>query len=219
MFKDRTEAGRELAALLRTKVEPPVVVLAVVRGGVVVGVEVARAFEAPFDICLVKKIGAPFNPEFAIGAVSLDAYDIAPEYNTPDIRIYVQQEVARMQELLRTRAREYRQGHSEVCVAGSNVVIVDDGVATGRTFLAAIKSVAHQKPKRIIAASPVMSSDAFEVLAQAADSVISVLVPESLYAIGAFYQDFHQLSDQEVKDILTHYWKSHDAGHASGKIT
>jgi len=204
MFNDRVDAAEQLVAKLEQfKDVPNTIVLAVPRGGLPIGNIIAKQLNVPLDIILTKKIGAPFNPEFAIGAVTPDSYFINVQYDNPTYAEYIKREVPRIQELLKKRAQTYRgSGKASVPLTGKTVIIVDDGVATGRTLLAAVQAIKKQKPRRIVIATPVIPPDAKELLEQQADEVISVITPSYLGAIGEFYQDFSQVSDEEAMQIL-----------------
>jgi len=178
-----------------------IVVLAVPRGGLAIGSIVAQALEAPLDIILAKKIGAPYNPEFAIGAATQTFFFVNQPYKNSDF----EQEARTIQELLNKRSQLYRQVAPTQALAQKTIIICDDGVATGHTVYAAIQEVKQQKPRRIIVAAPVISADAQEWLEHYADEVISVIAPVDLSAIGAYYQQFEQVSDEEAAHILKQF--------------
>jgi len=206
MFINRLDAAQQLVERLsQFKNIPNIIVLAVPRGGLPVGAIVAKALNAPLDIILTKKIGAPFNPEFAIGAVTPESYFINVQYDNPTYARYIEEEVARIQELLNKRALTYRGEKEALQLTGKIIIIVDDGVATGRTLLAAVQAIKKQKPRRIIIATPVIPPGAKEMLQKEANEVISVITPDYLGAIGEFYQDFSQVSDEEAINILQSY--------------
>lgn len=206
MFADRADAAGQLTALIIEQVKTKdAVVLAVPRGGLPIGAAVATALKAPLDVILTKKIGAPGNPEFAIGAVTEHGYFVDPAYDTQELGNYLRTEIERIQELLAKRAHLYRQGRSAPILRDKVVIIVDDGVATGRTLIAALNDVAQQQPRHIIIATPVITPDARELLHDYGARVISVLTPEHLQAIGQFYYDFSQVSDEEAIHILHAY--------------
>lgn len=203
MFNDRLTAAQQLVPLLAAyKNKKDIVVLAVVRGGVPLGVVIAHALGADLDICLSKKIGAPFNEEFAIGAVTPETYFVEAEYDTPELQEYISERVREIQQLLKTRAANYRQGRAPVPLKNKTVILVDDGIATGRTILAAIGAIRAQRPKKIIVACPLIAADTIPTLRAQADDVVYVLAPQYLGAIGAFYARFEQVEDEEVKKLL-----------------
>lgn len=204
-FRDRIEAGRRLAARLTHLCDEKPVVLALPRGGVAVAVEVAGALHAPLDIVLVRKIVAPFQPELAVGAVA-DCGHIETVIN-PDIADFVtdawigREKGRQLREIERRRA-VYIGDRPRVPVAGRTAILVDDGIATGATMLAALRSVRHANPKRLVLAVPVAPLDILPELRAEADEVICLQAPHPFGAIGAFYEDFHQLDDAEVVRLL-----------------
>lgn len=205
MFRDRVEAGARLArSLRRYKGAKSAVVLAVPRGGLPVGREIARALGLPLDVLLTKKIGHPFNPEFAIGAVTLtgaavDAETMAREGVSEG---YVASEVERLRASLRERWRLYRGDAPPPSMNGRTAILVDDGAATGRTLLAAIEVLRRERAARVVVAVPVASDDAAEALRAAADELECLAVPADFMAIGQFYGDFAQVSDEEAVALL-----------------
>lgn len=204
-FRNRNEAGRCLAARLTHLHDEKPVVLALPRGGVAVAAEVAQSLHAPLDIVLVRKIGAPFQPELAVGAVA-DGGHIETVIN-PDVADFVpeawigEEKVRQLQEIERRRA-VYVGGRPRVPVAGRTAILVDDGIATGATMLAALRSVRRANPKRLVLAVPVAPPDILPELRAEADEVVCLQAPHPFGAIGAFYEDFHQLDDAEVIRLL-----------------
>jgi putative phosphoribosyl transferase len=206
-FTDRRQAGQQLAAkLLRYKIENPLV-LAIPRGGVPVGLEVANALAAPLDLVLVRKIGVPFQPELAAGAVVdgehtetvwnrdiLDALEVTEEFFKP--------EVARQLEEIERRRKAYLGSRPRPRIAGCTAIVVDDGIATGATVRAALIAVRRNGPKRLILAVPVAPLDTVESLRKDVDELICLEVPKEFHAIGEFYVDFAQLEDAHVVDLL-----------------
>jgi putative phosphoribosyl transferase len=201
-FRDRHEAGqllaKELAVLHGRK---DVIVLGVPRGGVVVAYEVAKALGAPLDVYITRKIGAPYNPELAIGAVASDGtlvldHDLIERIGVPDG--YVQQETARQRQEIKRRLAAYRGSRPEADLNGKTVVLVDDGVATGATTLASLRAIKAQ----LILAVPVGPEDTIQVLAGEADQVVCLYTPDLFWAVGAFYSVFDQTSDAEVIQLL-----------------
>lgn len=200
MFIDRKDAAQQLTQrLVHLKNKQNLIVLAIPRGGLVIGSIVANALHAPLDIILTKKIGAPYNKEFAVGAATPTFFFVDPEYQKSTL---VQQEISDVQELLKRRAQLYRQGKPAASLMNKTVIITDDGVATGHTMRAAVLDAKKQNPKEIIIATPVIAPEAKQQLEQNADEVISVITPPDLTAIGAYYQNFDQVSDEEAMHIL-----------------
>jgi putative phosphoribosyl transferase len=208
MFLDRAEAGKKLAVVLSDlRGSPdPLVVLAIPRGGVLVAHEIAQALHAPLDVCLTHKIGAPGNSELAIGAVADDgttlldqtliaALHVSPQHVTHEIDLW-------RQELTR-RAEVYRQGRARVSVKEAMAIVVDDGVATGSTLIAALRSTRTAGAKTLIAAVPVgPHATVHSELAHEADRVECLLAPYEFYAVGAFYRYFAQVTDEEVIEAM-----------------
>jgi putative phosphoribosyl transferase len=207
LFADRSEAGRVLAQrLLRLKGERPVV-LALPRGGVPVGFEVARALDAPLDLILVRKIGAPFQPELAVGAVVDGARaetvlneEMVREFEIPDN--YLAEESARQLEEIERRRQLYLAGRTRAPVEGHTAIVVDDGIATGATMEAALHATRRANPQRLVLAVPVAPPDTIEQLRPQVDEVVCLATPRLFNAIGAFYEDFRQLTDEAVVDLL-----------------
>ena len=205
MFNDRAEAGRALAKSLSDYKGKKVVVFAIPRGGVVLAYEVAKALDAPLDLIIPRKIGAPNEPEFAIGAVTEDGTTIlnqdAIQYlGVPDV--YIQQEVKRQIAEIKRRMERYLGYRPRPSVEGKTVILVDDGVATGATIRAAIASIKKKKPDSIVLAIPVGPPDTVEELRKEVDLVVCLMTPEPFFAIGQFYRRFEQLNDEEVVQIL-----------------
>lgn len=200
MFRDRTEAGLILAEKLKKFKNDPGVVLAVPRGGVPVAYFVARELGFPIEVILTKKIGHPANKEYAIGAASLSDYFIIPhEYVTKE---YIQNELIQIRSKLKQMYKKFMGDKEPESLAGKTVIVVDDGVATGNTLLGTIQVLKKSDPAKIIIAVPVASSSAVEKLSKEVNEVIAVLVPDEFYGVGAFYEDFSQVSDEEVMFYL-----------------
>jgi predicted phosphoribosyltransferase len=205
-FRDRVEAGQKLATRLDfLKDEPHVVVLAIPRGGVVVGAEVARALDAPLDVCITRKIGAPFNPELALGAVASDGTLYLDDLLIAELGVPRQEIEAETAEQIREiarRAKTYRKGRPALNVADQIAVLTDDGVATGSTTLVALRALNKQNPARLILAIPVAPPQVIPTLARECDQVVVLDTPEPFWAVGRFYREFDQTTDAEVVELL-----------------
>ena len=207
-FRDRDEAGHALAArLLHMHMAPPVVVLALPRGGVPVGAVVARALGAPLDLLMVRKIGLPWQPELALAAVVDGEHpeivvddevashvDVEPGYITQQAQVELR-EIDRRRQL-------YLKGRAAVPVEGCTAIVVDDGIATGTTVRAALKALRRGHPARLVLAVPVAPADTIASLRSEVDDIVCLSQPYPFRAIGDHYADFHQLSDDEVLAAL-----------------
>jgi putative phosphoribosyl transferase len=206
-FEDRPAAGRMLAGRLRHLAGEGTLVLALPRGGVPVGFEVARALEAPLDLVLVRKIGAPGHEELGLGAVVDGAQPhlfLNPEVMRsvrPDPG-YVEAEERRQLAEIERRRRRYRGGRPPPAIAGRTVIVVDDGIATGGTARAALEALRLQKPARLVLAVPVAPADTLATLAPLVDETVCLAAPEPFYAVGAYYREFAQTTDEEVVALL-----------------
>ena len=200
MFRDRIDAGVKLAAKLQKYREESGVVLAIPRGGVPVAYAVARELNLPLEIILTKKIGHPSNKEYAIGAVSLTDYFVIPHPGITDQ--YIQEELKEIRARLRQMQERYSHDYTPADIKDKIVILIDDGIATGNTILATIKVLNKGNPAKIIVATPVASQSAVDKLVSEVDEVVVVLIPKEFYGVGAFYQDFDQVSDQEVQNYL-----------------
>ena len=207
LFTNRHEAGRRLAERLLALKDRRPVVLALPRGGVPVGFEVARALAAPLDLVLVRKIGAPFQEELAVGAIADGEHpelvtdprlvadlDISPEY-------LEEAKSAALQEIERRR-RVYFGDRQPVDVAGCTAIVVDDGIATGATMLAALRATLRRKPARLVLAVPVAPRHTIEKLRREVDETVCLDTPADFFAVGQFYRQFPQLRDEEVIALL-----------------
>ncbi len=208
MFADRREAGRKLAAeLLEYKGEDTVVV-AIPRGGVVVADEVAKQLESPLDLIIPRKIGAPGNPELAIGAMAGAGRVIINEqlkYGLGVSERYLDEEIERQSKEIERRRRMYFGDKPPTSFKDKVVVLIDDGLATGYTATAAVSAIREERPREIILAVPVAPRDTCQALAKKVDRMICLSAPEMFYAVGQFYQDFSQTTDAEVIEILSKY--------------
>jgi putative phosphoribosyl transferase len=214
LYLDRGDAGKVLAAAVKQELHEELgsgrpLVLAIPRGGVMVGREVATAIDADLDLVVPRKLGAEANPEYAIGAVMSDGtLYLNPEAlritgATPD---YIDAAKARETKEAARRLEAYRVGRPQPEVSGRVVVVVDDGVATGATMVVALRWVRSRAARLVVAAAPVAPPSAIEELRQEADRVVCPHAPEPFHAIGAFYADFAQVGDEEVRQTLQRYW-------------
>lgn len=207
MFRDRTEAGKRLAAEVAALALRDPVVLALPRGGVPVAWEVAQTLAAPLDLVIVRKVGAPGNPELAAASiVDGDPPDLVPNpeivaaYGLDDADLRAM--AAREQPELERRRRAYRAGRPPLPVAGRTAVLVDDGAATGTSMKAAVRAIRRRAPAAVVVALPVASSEAVAELSELADRVVRLDQPPHFEALGYHYGEFHQLRDAEVLDYL-----------------
>jgi putative phosphoribosyl transferase len=206
MFKNRSDAGKQLALKLKEyKGKEGVLVLALPRGGVVIGYEISRNLNVPLDIVIVRKIGFPGQPELGIGAVSetgtivlndnlIYAYGISKEY--------IESEISRQKEEISRRVKLYRKGKHLSGLEGKTIILVDDGVATGATVKAAIATLKKEKLNRLVIALPVAPPSVAEELEKMVDEFICIETPIDFMAVGSYYYDFTQVSDEEVVEIL-----------------
>jgi putative phosphoribosyl transferase len=211
-FANRVEAGQRLATALKDVAVKDGIVLAIPRGGVVVGYEVAEALNLPLDVIIPRKIGAPGNPEYAIGAITEDGTLILDEnviayMNVPSD--YVERESENQRLEIQRRMKLYRQNAPYPNLKGRDVIVVDDGIATGSTMKAALASVKNRGANTVVAAVPVGPPSTIEELKTQADHVVCLFTPESFYAIGEFYDDFSQTMDEEVIDLLKRNRQKH----------
>lgn len=208
MFQDRRDAGRRLARLLAEEVKGtagPLLVVGLARGGLPVAAEVADALKAPLDVLIARKLGVPWQPELGVGAIAEGGPRILNEALIVEIGLdpaSIDDVTRREQQELERRVRRYRGERSPIPVAGQTVIVVDDGLATGYTARAAIAALRARGAARVILAVPVAPSDTVTALGEAADRLVVVEQPETFMAIGEFYGDFSQVSDEEVIAIL-----------------
>ena len=205
-FHDRTEAGRLLAGKLAAYANrADVIVLGLPRGGVPVAYEVARALNAPLDVFLVRKLGVPGHEEFAMGAIATGGVRVLNDQTVRALRIsdqVIEAVAAKEQRELDRRARLYRGDRPPPDLRGKTVILVDDGLATGATMLAAVKALRQQQAGRIVVAVPIAPPETCEQLRVEVDDIICAVTPEPFYAVGCWYEDFSQSTDEEVRDLL-----------------
>ncbi len=209
MFYDREDAGLMLAEKLSHYRNQSAVVLAVPRGGVPVGDVVARQLGLPLQLVLTRKIGHPLNKEYAIGAADLQGYFKTAGGEVPEA--YFQQESARVQERLREMKQLFMKDMPEVPLQGKILIMVDDGIATGSTLKAAAQLLRKAAPAKLVIAAPLAPPEAVRKLSAVADEVVVVLMPQDFVGVGAFYQQFPQVSDEEIIALMQ---KWHPAGNA-----
>jgi putative phosphoribosyl transferase len=217
VFPHRAAAGAALAREMQQRsLRPPVLVLALPRGGVPVAYEVARALDAPLDVMLVRKVGMPGQPELAIGAVAsgdIVVHERTIEQEIPGIADAFDRIAAEERRELLRRERVYRAGLAPLVLKGKTVVLVDDGLATGSTMLAAVRAARAGGAATIVVAAPVASPQAVQLLAAEADRIVILQVPAMLFAIGEWYDRFEQLEDDEVCRLLElHRRSSRESG-------
>lgn len=208
IFRDRAEAGRALAGkLMGLAGRGDVIVLALPRGGVVVGYEVAQALAAPLDVFVVRKLGTPGQPELAMGAIASGGVvvlnpDVVHGLNIPDE--VIRAAAAREQQEIERREREYRGNHAAYPLRQHAVILVDDGLATGSTMRAAVAAVRDRDPASIVVAVPVAAASTCDELRNESevDHVVCLATPKDFQAVGQWYREFPQISDQEVRDLL-----------------
>ena len=207
MFANRRSAGRRLAARLHQLREEKPIVLALPRGGVAVGFEIAEGLDAPLEIVLVRKIGVPWQPELALGAVvdganpqvlinDILAAELAIDQN------YITSETARQLEEIERRRKVYLGDRTPLPLAGRTVIVVDDGIATGSTVRTALRAIARTGAGKIVLAVPLAPEDALEELRKEVDEIICVSTPSPFLAVGAYYAEFGQLADADVISLL-----------------
>ena len=205
VYKDRQDAGRKLAESLTKYIDEEPVIIALPRGGVVIGYEVAKKLHAPLDIIVARKIGAPFQPELGVGAIAQNGIRIINSetirllgVTEPQIEQIIKWETSEMDR----RISLYRKGLPSLNLHGKTVIVVDDGLATGISTRAAVRSVKQMHPKKIILAVPVCPHDSAEKFRQEVDDFFCLNEPADFYAVGSHYADFKQVTDEEVIDIM-----------------
>ena len=208
LFRDRTDAGRRLAARMTEYAgRSDVLVLALPRGGVPVAFEVARALRAPLDVFLVRKLGVPGQEELAMGAIASGGVRVVNEDVVRHLGIppeVIDAVAAREQGELERRERAYRDERPAPDVRGRTVILVDDGLATGSTMRAAALALRQQGPARVVVAVPVASREACEEFRGEVDDIVCAATPEPFMGVGRWYEDFSQTTDEEVRELLAH---------------
>lgn len=207
-FRDRRDAGRQLAKLLKQYAgRPDVLVLALPRGGVPVGFEVARALDAPLDVLLVRKLGVPGHQELAMGAVASGGVRVLNRSVVEHLNVQpraIERVTTRELRELERRERAYRDDRPPPEIRDRTLILVDDGLATGSTMRAAVSALRQRQPRRIVVAVPTASPQTCAELRSVADEVVCAITPDPFYAVGIWYQDFSETSDEEVRRLLTH---------------
>jgi predicted phosphoribosyltransferase len=196
MFRDRIDAGLQLAKKLKKYLNDPGIILAVPRGGVVVAYAVAKELGFPMSLILVKKLGHPVNKEYAIGAVSLTDEFVIPHAEAS--QEYVDEEIDRIRKGLKKMYPKFSADDEVKDLKGKTLIVIDDGMATGNTLLVTVRMLKQREPSKIIVAVPVASADAVQKISREVDEVVTVLIPEVFYGVGAFYENFEQVTDNEV---------------------
>jgi putative phosphoribosyl transferase len=219
-FVDRIDAGNRLASVLKDFSGKKGIVLAIPRGGVVVGSVIAKSLNLPLDVIIPRKIGAPGNPELAIGAVAEDGTAILDNHLIKYLGVdleYVKEETKGQKKEIERRLKLYRQDISYPILKGLDVIVVDDGIATGSTMKAALASVKNRGAASITVAVPVGPPSTIEELNNIADRVVCLYTPEYFQAIGQFYKDFSQTTDDEVIKLLSES-KQNISKKSKGKV-
>jgi predicted phosphoribosyltransferase len=215
LFRDRADAGRQLAEWLSAYAgRPDVVVLALPRGGVPVAYEVARALRAPLDVFQVRKLGLPEHGELAMGAIASGGVRVLNEDLVRTLQISPEEieAVARDEQAeLERREQLYRDTRPAPDLRGKIVILIDDGLATGSTMRAAVEAIRQLQPQRIVVAVPVGAPQTCDAIREAADEVVCARMPDPFYAVGLWYEDFSQTTDWEVRELLKQAAEEHNA--------
>jgi putative phosphoribosyl transferase len=202
MFNDRADAGRQLAEKLRKYSGANSILLAIPRGGVTVAYEISKELKIPVDVIIVRKVGHPYNPEYALGAVGVDGSFIHTAHGQGVSQEYIDSMVREKQSEAKERYLELRGDKPPIDLKDKIAILVDDGVETGSTMLMAVMLVKEKNPKKIVIAVPVAPPDTIKQLEKVADEVINLLAPYGFMAIGQYYRDFSQVSTEEAKRML-----------------
>ena len=207
MFRDREDAGQQLAGRLLHLRDSNPLIFGLPRGGVVIAAQVAAALCAPLDVLVVRKLGAPGRPELALGAITVgDDPHLTLNQDLIDLISvsddYLQMEIDRQREEVKRRNNRYRKGRPAMSAEGRTTIIIDDGIATGATVLAGIMGLKDRKPGRLVLAVPVAAADSLEKLSQYVDEVVCLHAPDDFMSVGVFYSNFHQTTDDQVMELL-----------------
>ncbi|MCJ7804680.1 phosphoribosyltransferase [Patescibacteria group bacterium] len=209
IFLNRFEAGKKLASKLLTTLDlapnSSLVVLAIPRGGVIIGSQLSSALKCSLDVIVTKKIGAPGNPELAIGAVGLTGEPVIDEKLAVQVGAdeeYLKSKILNLKSELVSQAKDYQGDRPPLELKGKTAIITDDGVATGATMKAAIEIIRQENPQKIVVAVPVIAKDTLREIENLADEVVYLEAPDLFFAVGQFYQNFEQVSDEKVKELL-----------------
>ncbi len=217
VFSDRHEAGERLAQACAEKLkdqDESLLILAIPRGGIILGYELARCLAGELDVIIPRKIGAPNHPELAVGAVTENGTLLVNEDVVAQgavSREFIEAEASRQVQEVQRRGEIYRQGRKRPAITGRTVIVVDDGIVTGFTMQAALKSVREESPGRLVVAVPVAPADSLIPLKEWVDDLICLATPSPFYAVGQWYNDFTQVSDEEVLRILDQVHQSLDS--------
>jgi putative phosphoribosyl transferase len=204
-YRDRRDAGRQLGERLAALAPEHPVVIGLPRGGVPVAFEVARALDAPLDVLVARKLGAPGNPEYGVGAIAESGVRVLNEQAVRMLQLTpeeLEHVTDRAERELRTRLARYREGRAPAPVKGRTAILVDDGLATGGTARAALRALRERDPARLILAVPVGAGATVQALERECDEIVCLLTPEPMWAIGSWYDDFSQTTDEEVSALL-----------------
>jgi len=204
-FRDRSDAGVRLAAILQNVVDRDALLLGLPRGGVIVAAAAAEALHSQMDVYVVRKIGSSISPEFAIGAVAEDGPPLLDQRAIDQLRIdrsFIEDAVRTQRQEIARQVAEFRRGRQLPEIQGRTAVLVDDGIATGATVRAAVIGVRTHQPSKIVVAAPVASRGAVSTLQEEADEVLVLRSPSDFFAVGQYYANFEQVTDREVKSAL-----------------
>ncbi len=206
-YKDRNDAGLQLVQKLMWLQGKDTIVLAIPRGGIVIGDVIAKSLNAKLDVIVPRKLGAPNNPELAIGAVMHDGSTYLNDYVVKALGVdqqYIRKEIAEQVKEIERRLQVFR-GSKEYDLAGRIIVLVDDGIATGATTIAAVSWIKKQRTKMIVVATPVAPGEIVGILEKMVDKLIVLMMPMEFGSVGEFYEDFSQVEDEKVLEILQNY--------------
>jgi len=207
IFSDRLEAGKKLATKLLTSLsyDSSLIVLAIPRGGVVIGSQLASVLGCPLEVMVTKKIGAPGNPELAVGAIGFTGEPVIDEALAAKVgadETYLQNQIDILKKQIAESIKNFSQDKKPLVFKDKTVILTDDGVATGATMKAAIEILRQENPQKIIVAVPVISKEALKEIEALADEVVFLEAPDLFLAVGQFYENFEQVTDEEVKKLL-----------------